>query len=113
MTHFRIERTGSLDLEFEGMLLADISSREEASPRWTEIRIYRTSRGSYVTEMIGATTVPGERERRDVKVLNDPTEIPEALKRQPRGYLTILALEALDLAAEKDPALRPVATERI
>jgi hypothetical protein len=113
MQHFRIERTGALDLEFEGTVLTDLSSQEDNIPRWTEIRIYKTSRGSYVTEMVGATTVSGERERRDVKIVNSPAELADALKRQPRGYLTKLALEALDEAAENDPDIRPAVTERI
>lgn len=111
--HFRLERTGALDIEFEGSVLADLSSREDDADRWTEIRIYKSSTGRYVTEVIGRTIVPGERDRVDVRVVELPEDLPVALQRQPRGYLTLLAREALDVAAEHDPTIRPAVTERI
>lgn len=125
MPAFRIERDGNLDLAFNGEKLADISSREpgEAPPlegqplpgfhRWTEIRIYRTSTGKYVTEMIGRSIVDGERDRIDVRVHHQPGDVPDGLRRQPKNYLTKLALEALDEAAENDPALRGIVVEEI
>lgn len=116
MEPFRIERTGALDLEFEGELLADVSSRLDNAPRWTEVRIYRTSTGRYVTEQIGLSVYASEKERRDVRVVESPDDLPKALERvsnDGRSYLTKTVLDALDEAAERDPAIRGVTTERI
>lgn len=44
-------------IEFDGELLADVSSRRPGAPRWTELRLYRTDGGVYVLEKIGASTV--------------------------------------------------------
>jgi hypothetical protein len=114
MTHYRVERSGALDLEFEGTLLADVSSRLDGQQRWTEVRIYKTSTNRYVTEMLGMSEVRGERERREVHVVDDRDGLIAALHRKGEGgrsYLTKTALDALDAAALHDPAIRP--TERI
>ena len=49
-------RDGSRLLTFEGECLASISSRN-ASPRWTELTVYRTAGGFYVLEKIGRSVV--------------------------------------------------------
>lgn len=113
MSRYRIERPGALDLEFDGQLLSNVSSREGTALRWTEVRIYRTSTGRYVTEVVGRSVADGEKDRLDVKIVDNPQELPKALERQPGGYLTMIALDALDDAADHDPAIRPVVTERI
>lgn len=118
MDRYRLPRPGQLDLAFEGVLLADISSRdEEHQERWSEIRIYKTSTEKYVTEMIGKSIVRGERDRVQIHVADTPAEVIEGLKRtRPSDglrYLTNLGLEALDMAAEKDPALAPRTVEMI
>jgi hypothetical protein len=114
MTAFRIERSGALDLEFNGELLADVSSRLDNQPRWTEVRIYKTSSGKYVTETLGLSEYRGERERRDVQIVDNVPGLVTALHRTGEGgrrYLTKTALDALDEAALQDPAIKP--TERI
>lgn len=116
MTLYRIERSGALDLEFDGELLADVSSRlDKKAPRWTEVRIFKTSTGRYVTEVLGLSEMRGERERREVHVVEDAAGVIKALHRKSddgnREYLTKTALDALDEAALKDPTLRPA--ERI
>lgn len=114
MPAFRIQRDGDLDLSFEGELLVDMHSRDVPEmERWTEIRIYRSASGKYVTEMIGRSVVPGERDRVDVRVHSHPGDVPDGLRRQPKNYLTKMALDALDLAAEKDPTLRGIVVEEI
>jgi hypothetical protein len=112
---YRIERSGALDLEFDGELLADVSSRLDKQPRWTTVRIYRTSTGRYVTEVLGQSEIRGERERREVHVVDNAPDVIKALHRKSedgtRSYLTKTALDALDEAATKEPSLRPA--ERI
>lgn len=46
-------RDGSRLLSFDGELLATASSRTPDRDRWTEMRIYRTSGGSYILEKVG------------------------------------------------------------
>lgn len=44
-------------IEFDGELIAEVSSRKGQSPRWTEFHLYRTDAGSYVLEKVGASVV--------------------------------------------------------
>lgn len=46
-------RDGTKLLNFEGELLAHISSRRPHAPRWTEMSLYRTAGGTFVFEKIG------------------------------------------------------------
>jgi hypothetical protein len=55
-------RDGHRLLTFEGRLLGYVSSQRPNSPRWTELRLFKTVGGSYVLEKVGAsivTHVPG------------------------------------------------------
>ena len=126
MTAYRLTRAGDVDLEFTGECLADTSSRERADqPRWSEVRIYRTDSGKYVTEMIGRSIVPGEIDRINVQVVDQPDGIRAALARKGdnrytkvpgnpnRPYLTELAIEAMEAAGERDEAIKATLVERI
>lgn len=44
-------------LTFNGVLLAEASSRRRDASRWTELRLYQTVGGSYVLEKIGRSVV--------------------------------------------------------
>lgn len=112
MTYFRLERTSDIPLEFDGELLADVTSRDPIlrHSRWTEHRIYRTSTNVYVVETVGCSTFPSEIDRATAVVVDHAKEIPAALK-APRTYLTLLAREALDQANLRDPNV-PI-TERV
>jgi hypothetical protein len=46
-------RDGNRLLTFDGKLLASVSSRDSDRDRWTEMRIYQTTGGSYILEKIG------------------------------------------------------------
>ena len=50
-------RDGARLISFEGDLLATTSSRRDESPRWTEMSVYRTEKGSYVLEKVGRSIV--------------------------------------------------------
>jgi hypothetical protein len=45
------------EIRFTGVLLAEVSSRHNAGPRWTELRLFRTEAGSYVLEKVGVSVV--------------------------------------------------------
>lgn len=49
-------RDGSRLLTFEGKCLANISSQRD-QPRWSELRLYKTTGGSYVLEKVGRSVV--------------------------------------------------------
>jgi hypothetical protein len=44
-------------LEFEGELIGEASTESDRSPRWTEIKIYRTTGGNYVVSRVGVSLV--------------------------------------------------------
>jgi hypothetical protein len=117
MPEFRVYRPKDIDLLFDGELLAEVSSREsEEQDRWTEIRIYRTTSGKYVTEEIGRTTVPDEVDIWDTRVHEDPHGIVKALRRRRadgRHFFTYTTLEAFDQAIAADPSLAQVLVEKI
>lgn len=121
---FTLPRSGQVDLEFDGEIIANESSRGEgiipdrpdrsANPnRWAEVRIYKLASGKgWVTEYVGKSAYPGEVDRPRVTVCHTAEEVREALKTG-RPYLTNIAVDALTEAAEKDARLRSVAVERI
>ncbi len=115
-TTFSIRRNGDVDLVFEGVCLVDLHSRmSDDQDYWTEIRIYRTTSNRYVAEMVGVSG-KGERPRINVSVLDSPDGLRDALKRKPKekpAYLTELAIEALQTAAEVDPTVHAALVEHI
>jgi hypothetical protein len=48
-------RDGNRLLTFNGKLLASISSRKPDKDRWTEMRVFQTTGGSYILEKVGAS----------------------------------------------------------
>lgn len=117
MPTFRLIRPATVDLVFNGELLADVSSKDDpGQTHWTEIRIYRTDSGKYVAETIGCSAVPSQRSRIVVRVVDSAEQVAKALERgdpKDRVYLTDLALDAIALAAKSDPALVAAGEERI
>ncbi len=110
---FRLTRPSELDLEFEGTVLADVTSRDnEQQTNWTEIRIYKSVSDRFVTEVIGRSIVPGQNDRVTVTVINEPTQVATALQRTLNGrtFLTALALEALDEASAVDNRIKVTQT---
>lgn len=46
-------RDGNRLIQFDGELLASVSSRNDGRDRWTEMRVYRTQGGSLILEKVG------------------------------------------------------------
>jgi hypothetical protein len=69
--------------------------------RWAEIIVERTERGEYAARWIGRSTVPGEHDRERTFSARDGSGIYEAFFHE-RGYLTVLAGDALREAAAAD-----------
>ncbi len=115
-TEFRLQRPAHADLLFTGELLADVSSKDNPrQSRWTEIRIYRTTKGLYVTEDIGRSIVPNEKDRVSVHVCSTVDDLRVALQRRQDGrvFLRSLAVQAIREAAVKHPELSTAIEERI
>jgi hypothetical protein len=112
---YRIPRDTDIDLEFDGELLVDISSRADGASRWTETRIYKTDSGQWVTEVVGRSTNPGETDRYQVAVHRKAEKVRLGLMRKVEGEvgLTHMGRRALEAAAQVDPDLVPGLTERI
>lgn len=57
----RLRRTGQSDLEFEGALMARVTSRgDEEQPRWYEAAVYRRAQDGYVLAFMYRTKWKGE-----------------------------------------------------
>jgi hypothetical protein len=100
---YRLRRSGDVDLVFDGVMLADVT--EDAGPRSRTIRIYRTDSGKYVSENIGRSAVPGEKELHKVKVAESALELRTKMRRK-KGrtrYLDSHARRALAEAERRDP----------
>lgn len=111
----RLRRAGNVDLVFQGVLLADETSREEGSQRWAEVRIWRTDSGKYVVQRIGRSTVAGEVDKITTRVVVDPDRLSEVLRSRSAGqeFMSNIARAALAAAAATDPDIIPPATENI
>lgn len=124
MAKYRLQRIGDTDLEFDGELLAcqdtkvkTVDPNDRFPPdlsRWMEVHVYGLSSGrGWVTAVIGKSERAGEHDRPRAWVCHTPVEVRDSLRRQPQGYLTKTALDALTEAADKDPRLKTVLVERI
>lgn len=105
---------------FDGELLADRTSGYPGASRWLETRVYRTTSGKYVTEMIGRSRVAGEQDKITVNVYDNPADVRLGFLRtrhsgplKGQQYLTVQAEETIRTAATVDPALNGALVERI
>jgi hypothetical protein len=81
-------------VEFDGELLAQVSSREEYGDRsrfWREIAVYRSVGGGYVVQSIGATSVPGKTTRNTVTMAPDADAVYDILAPAGQRPRTIVA----------------------
>lgn len=113
---YRIPRIKNTDLILEGTILCDLSSKShDAQAHWSEVRIYKTDSGKWVTESVGRSIVPGERDKRRVKIHASVDTVRSGISRNDRNgvFITTIGLQALREAANKDPELLPTLEERI
>jgi len=99
--HITLRRDGAPPLRFIGWLRSEASSQKHDGPsssRWTVIRIYETASGKAVLSILGHTLWQGESERYAAIVVPvfDGAAIAKALAEQNGGYLSVVAMEALD-----------------
>src|SRR4029078_8858971 len=67
------------EIQFDGELLAEISSRTDDKKRWIELRLFRTVGGSYVLAGTGMSIVDGESNRRWAEISDEPEGVIEFL----------------------------------
>lgn len=116
MNTFRLQRHGELWLEFQGELIAEATSDDGEKTRWQTVRLYRTDKGVYVLERLGESRAPGEVTMRNVDELRSAGAVRHRLERKRDDgskYLTIVALELLDAAADVDVAFVAATAQRI
>jgi hypothetical protein len=112
MPTFTLQRAGAKHLRFAGELLAEATSQDATSIRWTDLALHRTAANIYVVSAIGRTTREGETERHAAYVCEAPQRVLKALHRSD-GNLTNLAKQLLEDAGNVDPAFVDVLIEEI
>lgn len=75
-----LKRTGKTDLTFKGReLAASTTNPDGIKQRWTEMKVFKTVSGYYVTQILGLSTVKGEVTRSTVEMTDTPEELPNLL----------------------------------
>jgi hypothetical protein len=98
---------------FDGELLGQGSSFESGKLRWFDVAIYRTTARRYVVAGAGRTVVPGETDRRWVRVAEDADgaiELLHIVDGDGVRYMTNVAKSAVAEAAARDEELRKAFT---
>lgn len=75
-----LERTGKANLTFKGKeLVTTTSNPDGAKQRWTEMKVFKTVSGKYVTQILGFSRVKGEVTRSTVNIADTPSEMQDIL----------------------------------
>lgn len=78
----RLHRDHEPDLVVENaVLVAEVSSKQDAATRWTELRLWRSGAGQFVAEQVGRSTLEREVDRCRAWVCADGAEVVAKLKR--------------------------------
>jgi len=92
----KLHRDKDKDVMFVGELRGKVSSNTDGSTRWTEIRIFKTQLGNWITSIVGRTLHEDEHDRRKVVLCgSDDDALVDALRGE-SGDLGWLAKKALD-----------------
>lgn len=107
MSGHLVERDGMPALEFNGEELAHVSTRTATKRRWTELRLFRTAGGKYVTAVVGDSTVDGEDRICSGAVHESASDavVSFANRRGAQGRISGPAIELLVEAGRLDPAV--------
>lgn len=73
-----IKQSNGPEIEFHGQLLAEVSSRQPNKDRWTELRVYKSDTGKYITESVGQTVFDHEHVRCKAAVFDKLEDITQA-----------------------------------
>ena len=115
--NFRIPRDGDVDLAFSGEMIGFGSSEEPGRDRWFEVRIFKTTGGTYVVNGRGVSLLPAERDRNWAYICETADDVVDALYRQDPDtkvrFLTNTASDALQEASMVDGNFINAMTEEI
>lgn len=92
-------------IEFDGELLAEVSTGKPWKHRWTELSLYRTTGGRYVSVSVGQTTYAHEEVIRSARILESPDALVASYISRKRGSMSQPAIALLEAAALIDPAI--------
>ena len=81
---YMLKSDKSPEVHFKGKWIASVSSDDEGSSRWTELKLYCTPNNRYICHTIGGTRVSGEVTRYDTRVCHN---IPGVLEHFGQGFL--------------------------
>ena len=82
---------GHTTTQFDGELIAHVSSASPSKQRWTEFDLFITLDEEWILQGIGRTTVPAEKDRYWAIVSKDPNEVLEALWVKSRAARKLLS----------------------
>lgn len=114
MTKYKLDRDGDLPLAFCGALVGAGSTQDCRGPtqnRWTEVNIYRTTRGSYVAEVRRISLWQGEDQGRTAAVLETAEAVIAWLRFAGAGQLGRASLGAIERATDEDAAFAAAGVE--
>lgn len=116
MQTFTVKRDGDVSLVFDGLLLGSASSRRPDADRWFEVKIFKTTGGTYVVAGAGRSALPGERDRCWAVTCAEPLEVVRALTRRDEDgveFITRTASDALEQSSRVDEAVRDAFLKRV
>jgi hypothetical protein len=96
---------GEEEFDIEAELLADYSTRGSTRQRWSEVRVFRTSSGSWLVTGAGRSTVEGEVDFCWYKEADDVPALVEQLRLR-SGRIVPATMGALLQACVKSPEFR-------
>ena len=99
--NFSLDRTGDRPVIFSGARIGFGTSKTHESTEWTDVTIYKTVGGCYVTDIDNFSVVPGS--ELCLAFTFDSPEMLVASLRDPAGKLDRAALAACQDAARNDP----------
>lgn len=105
MDEITVHRTGLGPLVFHGRILAESSSRRPGKDRWTDLELYRTVGGNYITVIIGNSTRPSDEIIRSAHRHADATAAVRSFCARDAGRMSLPAINLLDNAAGMDEAI--------
>jgi hypothetical protein len=96
-------------IEFEGRVLAHVSSHESGKTRWIELALYITTAGTYILEGIGHTLMKNEHKRTWAQIADEPEGIIDRLylyNDLGAKYIPRTSRRLLQEAAERDDGIK-------
>ncbi|MCX7946877.1 MAG: hypothetical protein N2557_07990 [Hydrogenophilus sp.] len=90
MEKIKLSREGKRPLVFAGELVFEDRTRTGLG-RWHKIRVYRTKGGQYVVYLLRETIWEGERDTREVEVLDTPKAVVSWVERNSPEFAEDLA----------------------